>query len=326
MSPIHPKRLEMKSVYSEIRKSSRLDSAKLEDLVKMNEPHRVLNEVHKIVLLMLPDFDFSLIDTVFRDIVKLFNGQYDGYRSCNLQYHDLKHTTDCLVAMTRLIHGAFVEGIVMSHWDVSLGIISSLMHDSGYIQETGDDDGTGAKYTLVHIERSNKFMQSYMTKKQYHPRDFQILENCLRCTGLNVSLDKIQFQSFEHEMLGKMLGTADLLGQMADRTYLERLPYLYQEYVEGGVPGFASEYDLVVKTPGFWEFVKGRFENELGNVVRFVQSHFKARWGIDKDLYFEAIERNINYLKFILEQHGRNYRKYFRRNGFIEKLIYIESQ
>jgi len=214
----------------------------------------------------------------------------------------------------------------MSHWDVSLGIISSLMHDSGYIQEIGDDDGTGAKYTLVHIERSNKFMQNYMNKKQYHPRDFQILENCLRCTGLNVSLDKIQFQSLEHEMLGKMLGTADLLGQMADRTYLERLPYLYQEYVEGEVPGFASEYDLVVKTPGFWEFVKGRFENELGNVVRFVQSHFKARWGIDKDLYFEAIERNINYLKFILEQHGRNYRKYLRRNGFIEKLIYIESQ
>jgi hypothetical protein len=117
-----------------------------------------------------------------------------------------------------------------------------------------------------------------------------------------------------------MLGTADLLGQLADRTYLERLPFLYREFLEGKVPGFESELDLLRKTPAFWEFTQFRMITELGNVDRYMRDHFKVWWGIDRDLNRDSIEENIAYLKFILENHVSEYPNYLRRGGLLEIL------
>jgi hypothetical protein len=45
--------------------------------------------------------------------------------------------------------------------------------------------------------------------------------------------------------------------------------------------------------------------------------HFKVRWNLGRDLYMEAIEKNINYLKFLLENHRKDYRRYLRRGGIV---------
>jgi hypothetical protein len=116
----------------------------------------------------------------------------------------------------------------------------------------------------------------------------------------------------------RKLGTADLLGQMADRTYLERLPFLYHEFKEGGVPGFADELDLLQKTPAFWEFTQKRLAGELGGLDRLMRDHFRVRWGIDQDMDRETVERNIAYLQFILVNHGDDYQRYLRRDGLIK--------
>jgi hypothetical protein len=128
----------------------------------------------------------------------------------------------------------------------------------------------------------------------------------------------LEFISRNNETLGQMLGTADLLGQMADLTYLERLPFLYHEFKEGGVPGFADELDLLQKTPAFWEFTQKRLVGELGGVDRLMRDHFRVRWGIDHDLDREIVERNIAYLQFILVNHGADYQRYLRRGGLIK--------
>jgi hypothetical protein len=278
-----------------------------EDLVYMENPHEVLAEVKKIVFLMFADFDFSLVQQVFDDILKLFAGKYPGYRRCNTLYHDLNHTTDCLLVMARLIHGAFIKGISFDQRDVELGLIAALMHDTGYLQSVEDDTGTGAKYTLTHIARSIEFMKQYFLDHGYPLEDLPACRNFLRCTGLDVDIEKIDFHSRQHEILGKMLGAADLIGQMSDRGYLEKLPFLYYEFREGGVPGFADEFDLLRKTPHFWELVQKRFATELGQVDRYQRDHFRVRWGIDQDLYRKAIEKNIDCLKLVLENHHVDY-------------------
>jgi hypothetical protein len=117
-----------------------------------------------------------------------------------------------------------------------------------------------------------------------------------------------------------MLGTADLLGQMADRSYLERLPFLYREFQEGRVPGFESELDLLKKTPAFWEFTQSRLAVDLRNMDRYMRDHFRVWWGLDQDLNRDTIEENIAYLKFVLENHGSEYHKYLRRVGLMEIL------
>jgi hypothetical protein len=116
-------------------------------------------------------------------------------------------------------------------------------------------------------------------------------------------------------MLGKMVATADLMGQMSDRFYLEKLIPLFKEFEEGKVPGFASEYDLLKKTSNFYHITKIRMEKDLGNVSRFMLAHFKTRWRIDRNIYQEAIDKNINYLRFVLKHNEKSIGIFLRRNS-----------
>jgi hypothetical protein len=291
------------------------EEVKLKRLTYLEDPLDFLKESEKIVFLMFPQFDFSLIRRVFADIERLFSGKYPGYRGCTTRYHDLNHTLHCFLLTARLIHGAFVNGIVFKEEDVVLGLISALMHDTGYIQLVGDRTGTGGKYTLVHVERSIEVMEKYFNNNRLELKDFMFCRDCVKCTKINIKIKNIQFKSYEHEILGKILVTDDLIGQMADRHYLIKLPFLYEELKEGGVSIFTNDLDLFKATPGFWEFTKKRFITEYGNVDRYLRDHFRVRWGIDQDLDREAIERNIKYLKFILDHHEADYRGYISYEG-----------
>jgi hypothetical protein len=295
---------------------------KFEDLVPMDDPQAVFGEVCRIALVLDTRFDFTVLERVFRDVVRLFNGNYPGYQKCNTRYHDLKHTTGCLLAMARLMHGAFLSGLALPVRDVTLGLIAALLHDTGYIQTDDDLEGTGGKYTLVHIQRSVAFMETYFASAGFSSQDFHYCQSCVNCTGLDMNLKQLPFESAFHQTVGWMLGTADLLGQMADRTYLERLPFLYLEFAEGKVPGFDSELDLMKKTPAFWEFTRSRLITELGNVGRYMRDHFRVWWGLDRDLSRDAIEKNIAYLKFLLKNHELDYHRYLRRGGLMEILAF----
>lgn len=298
---------------------------KLEDFVNMDNPQAVFSEVGLIARIMFPNGDSSRLHKVCLDIRALFNGDYPGYRKCNIHYHDMKHTTDCLMAMARLVHGARLNGLRLTEDQVHLGLVASLLHDTGYIQESAETTGTGAQYTLTHVERSISFAERYLRDNGYPSEDVRLCRRCLRCTGLDVKIEDVPFESPEHEFLGKALGTADLLGQMADRTYLERLPLLFREFREGGVPGFSNELDLLKKTPDFWEFTKNRFRTQLGGVDRHMIHHFKSRWGVNRDCYKEAIENNILYLRHIIQHHESDYLECLRRGRLLEALRQIEA-
>jgi len=270
------------------------------ELISIDNLQDVMAEVKKIILLMFREFEFNQFEQVFDDTLKLFNGNYPGYRPCNTLYHDLNHTMDCLLVSAKLIHGAFINGIIFEKKDVTLGLISALLHDTGYIQAVDDNTGTGAKYTVCHINRSIDFMEKYLHDHGYPSEYVPICSNLLRCTGLDVKISEIEFQSREHEILGKILGTADLIGQMANENYLEKLPFLYDEFKEGGVPGYNDAFDLLKKTPAFWDMVKERFVLELGQVDRYLRDYLRVLWGINQDLYRQAIDRNIDRLQSLL--------------------------
>ena len=297
------------------------EPVRLYQLIDMEDPQIVFNETLTTALLTVPGLDLGALREIFEDIYRLFDGGYPGFRECNTKYHDLRHTMDTLLAMARLMHGANEEGESLDARHVTLGLISALMHDAGYIQDDADFEGTGAKYTLVHINRSIDFMKDYLARKGFSSSDFEVCRNTLLCTGLNIAVQKIKFESLQNETIGKMLGTADLAGQMADRNYLEKLPFLFHEFIEGGVKGFESELDLLRKTIHFYALTKKRFSDEMGGANRFFRVHFVARWGIDRDLYGEAMENHMNYLASILKYHVEDYRLYLRRENMMEELI-----
>jgi hypothetical protein len=282
-------------------------------IVNMEDPQSVFDEAKAIVLMMFREFDFETLDRVFGDIVCLFRGEYPGYRKCTTQYHDLKHATDTFLAMARLMHGASIGGENLTREHINLGLVCALMHDTGYIQTLDDEVGTGAKYSHMDTERSTVFMGKYIADSGFSREGFKDYPDIIICTGLDTEISKIRFESREIGLLGKMLGTADLLGQMADRTYLEKLLFLYYEFREGGVAGYNTELDILKKTTGFYAMARKRFATELDSVNEYARYHFKARWNLDRDLYMEAIEKNINYLKFILENHEKDYRDHLKR-------------
>jgi hypothetical protein len=59
---------------------------------------------------------------------------------------------------------------------------------------------------------------------------------------------------------------------------------------------------------------------ELGNMDRHMRDHFRVWWGLDQDINRKAIEENIAYLKFILENHESEYPRYLRWGELMESL------
>lgn len=284
------------------------------------DPGFIPDEVERIIGLMDRDADSGFFRSAYRDIVRLFRGEYPGYRACNTRYHDLEHTTDTLLAMARLTHGAALRGESLGGRSITLGLVAALLHDTGYIQTIDDTEGTGARYTLTHIARSIDFAEEYLRERGRSEADFAFCRNCLLCTGIGAGLDEIAFASEEERLAGQMLGAADLLGQMADRKYLEKLLYLYNEFQEGDVPGYRSEHDLLRKTLDFHRMTGQRLNGELGGVHRFMSLHFAERWKLDHDPYARAIERNMEYIRYVLAGANGNYREYLRRGGVVNRL------
>ena len=94
-----------------------------------------------------------------------------------------------------------------------LGMIAILFHDTGYLKRKEDMEGTGAKYTVVHVRRSAELTAAFLKQKHYSATDIKAVQNMILCTGLNAPLSTIPFQSELEKTIGFALATADLLGQ-----------------------------------------------------------------------------------------------------------------
>ncbi len=284
------------------------------------EPEFIPVETQYIIGLIDSRYKKTFVRSVYEDISGLFMGKRPGYRACNTSYHDFEHTADTLLAMARLMHGAAARGERFSERSVRVGLAAALLHDTGYIQTIDDTEGTGAKYTLTHVDRSIEFTRLYFLEQAISEDDFLFCRNCLLCTGVRASVAELHFRSNEEKRVGQMLGSADLLGQMADRKYLEKLLFLFHEFQEGDVPGYDNELDLLQKTLDFNRGTEIRLIEELGNAHLFMRPHFFTRWGLDCDFYRQAINRNMAYIRQVLAYAEGNHRELLRRGGVVNRL------
>jgi len=289
-------------------------------LIRMDSPEAVLEEVQVILKLISADFDTDTVVLAFDTTVNLFNGNHPGYRACNTEYHDLRHTTDAFLSMARLIHGAVLDGKILSDRHIVLGLIAALFHDAGYIQEEHDIEGTGAKHTKNHVQRSMDFLKQSGPKYGLTDAEIAAARAMILCTEFTVDIAAVEFPGAEIELLGKVLGTADLLAQTADRTYLEKLLFLYREFKEAGIGDYQSEVELLQKTIGFYDFIARRIATTLDGTDRFMTSHFASRWHINANLYQKAIEKQRDYLQQILEIPDSDPRNHLKRDGIVNKI------
>lgn len=277
-------------------------------ILQIGELDRVFAEIRHILTLISPTFQSPLLAEATEDLVKLFRGEFPGYGASNTKYHNLAHTAAVALASVRLAHGLHCQGTVFSEQGLELLVLSAYFHDTGLLPDQNDQVGTGAKHMLGHEQRSSALLGSYLTAKGRPAAEVETCRQIIDCTILAVSPTTLTFTSEEVHMLGRIVGSADLLAQLADRYYLEKIPHLFQEFKEGGVAGYNSSLELLKKTGEFYTNVaRKRLDEDLGGIAAAMRFHFHVRWQVEADLYAEAINNHLLYLRMITESCANSY-------------------
>jgi hypothetical protein len=254
-----------------------------------------------------------MVERAFGFTRMLYNGHFPGYRRCTVEYHDYFHTLTIFSTASRLIDGCLLSGMELGCEDVSDILISALLHDVGYLQKSEDTLGTGAKNTRIHVDRSVAFViQQSPAFGLSHERGLRVGRLILG-TDLGKDWDHLEFRDESERRAAMILAAADILGQMSDRAYLEKLLFLYHEFREAGFEGYSTAFDILKSTAAFYESIKVRLDDTLGEVSHHSSEHFAKRFGIGRDLYREAIERHMAYLDSILADDTVNFRKKLKR-------------
>lgn len=274
---------------------------KLSDILNTSSNAAMLAEISETARMVAADFDLNQFRSVYDDVAAIYQGHCPGYKACNTDYHDLNHVLQVTLATARIAHGTHVAGRLLDRSDLLLLLVLAILHDTGYIQPSFAEQGTGAKHTLAHVDRSIDFAKNYLRRIGFD-KDKDAVQACtviIKATDISVRIGEIPFLREKWELLAKIMATGDIVAQTADRTYLEKLLFLYREFAEGRVPGFDSELDLLKKTIDFYNFALKRMDHDLGGFRKHLKRHFEKRWGIDEDLYQKSIDANIRYLTFL---------------------------
>lgn len=273
------------------------------DTVDLSSPYGVLKGIRHTLKRVWPDLGHATLAQAIDDVARAFRGDYPGLLRCDTYYHDLRHALDTGLAMARLLDGHAKEtrdsgGPLIDAEHALLGILLALNHDIGLLRREDEAHLQGASLTPVHERRGVAFMTDYLahtplahlahkaelimvTRLDSHvPKDLPPVDAAIAC----------------------LLGTADLMGQLADRCYLEKCrEFLFIEFSAIGLAGSSSQaYPtpevLLQKTPAFYTgLLRQRIHDEYGDADRFMAAHFDGNCP-----YTASIERNFRYLQEVL--------------------------
>ena len=276
--------------------------------VNTKNPLEVEEQVSDIYRTLYPAGDREFISKSFAWAKQCFSGEYDGYQAIDALYHDFEHTLQGTLCLGRLLAGREKAGArpALPQRLFELSLLAILFHDTGYLKRDNDREGTGAKYTLVHVDRSARFAADYLSRQGVGLEEVKSIENMIRCTGVNTDLASIPFADEMERMLGAALGTSDLLGQMAAPDYVDKLPILFLEFEEAALydgeknsrfAQFSSAEDLIRNSPSFWsDYVEPRIRDDFHELYRYLNDPYPD----GPNPYLEAIEKNLSRLRHII--------------------------
>src|SRR5437773_3097293 len=127
--------------------------------VVTKDPTAVEVEVQSAYLTVFPNGDRMFVPQVFGWTIECFKGNYKDYQAVDAHYHDFEHTLQGTLCMARLLRGRALAGAepTLTERMVQFGLVAILLHDTGYLKKRQDTEGTGAKYTVTHVDRSADF-------------------------------------------------------------------------------------------------------------------------------------------------------------------------
>jgi hypothetical protein len=297
--------------------SARRSDYDVTNTVRVSSAADVRDAVRELFVRTWPGVPFAPIARAFHDFELAFTGRMPGYFGVDTVYHDQQHTLDVTLAMARLLAGYDTvhagSAQALGGERAAVGICLALFHDIGYLRERGETALNGAEFTRNHVSRSARFMEYYLPTIGF-AHWTRITSEVVHFTGYEKSFEAIGevVKDPRDIQLGHLLGTADMIAQMADRCYLEKCrDRLYPEFVLGGVAlpmgangdravKYASGLDLLRQTPGFMEETRRkRLDTAFDRAYRYVEPLFDG-----KNPYIEAIDKSLAFLRQVLRSES----------------------
>jgi len=294
--------------------SERRNDFDVTNTVQVSSVASVRTAVEDLFRSRWPTLSLTPLKQSFDYFERLFAGQIPGYFGVDTVYHDRQHTLDITLALARLIIGHEAQEPPREQLGAErslVGLIVGLFHDMGYLRRPGERERHGAELTRTHVSRGARFLSDYLPTIGL-ARWAPIAREIVHFTGYEVPFHKIAVSDPRDVRLGHLIGTADMIGQMADRCYLEKCrDRLYPEFVLGGMAlpiaanggrqvKYASGLDLLRQTPEFvTETRASRLDGQFHSAYRYLEVLFDGR-----NPYLEAIDQNLIYLRQVLRSEN----------------------
>ena len=206
----------------------------------------------------------------------------------NALYHNAEHTMMVTLVGQEILKGKHIRDGGVSPKDWLHFMIALLCHDIGYVRGVcREDDGatcttgvpgetvempagaTDAWLTPYHVDRGKLFIQQRFGGHSIIDADR--VASYIELTRFPVPEDRDHAQTASFQGLVR---SADLIGQLADPSYLRKHPALFYEFQETGVNeklGYKTPADLARSYPHFFWNVVSPFVSEAISYLRVTQ-------------------------------------------------------
>ena len=116
-----------------------------------------------------------------------------------------------------------------------LGVLVALLHDSGYMRRNSEGAmSRTARCSPRSTSAAARTSSPPTCRRVGFGAEAPLAARLVHFTGYEMEIEDIRVGDPRDRMLGCMVGTADLIGQMSDRMYLEKCrEFLYREFVLG---------------------------------------------------------------------------------------------
>jgi hypothetical protein len=238
-------------------------------------------------------------------VADLYAGHWPSHEACAVTYHNLSHSLDVCLAAARMLSGwnRVESARALDQRYFLLGMAAGLFHDAGYIKDKGDHAGDGGKFTLVHVRRSMEIAKKYLTQKKWPPEEVEAVVRIISITEYSHHPDLATlFPDAKLKTMAQMVATADLVAQMADTDYVQRIDDLFAEFKEvyefensetlsrQGTKVYKTVQEIKDGTIAFYEqFVLPTLTN-LGRMDRYLADFFAD----GRNPYQENITANLS--------------------------------
>ena len=276
-------------------------------------------QVAAIVGSFAPGHDLTRVGGAFDLLDRAFDGRLSGYQKLKTLYHNRTHTNEVVLCAARMLHGLHLAGHGLDGDHIDAALIGALMHDVGYLMSDEEASGTGAQFTASHVMRGVEFTRRHLADL---PADLlETTTKVIMLTDHRKRPDWVTFDNLQQQRAAYATATADLIGQMANREYLERVLLLYFEFVEARMGGFADIHDLLEKTTAFYRLTKGRLDQDLNGMSACLALDFAEQQGTERNFYQESIDRNLDYLDRVVRTEREHRFERLKRGGVVEKVL-----